>query len=418
MIDPSRRIDEEMDVLIVDGVIAEIAHDLPAVERTLDCTGKIVVPGLIDTGARLGEPGFEHRETIASAARAAASGGFAAVCALPDTDPVVDDPGMVRFVVETAANAAVRVYPMAAATKRSAGTELVEVGLLKQAGAAALADRNGIQDTAVLRRVLEYARMFDVPVVERCRDAALAGDGVMHEGVAATVRGLKGVPAAAEEIAVARNIILAEMTGAHVHLAPVSTAGSVEQIRRAKARGVPVTAGTTPHHLVAVDEDVRADDARWKVNPPLRTAEDRDALRDGIKDGTIDVVFSDHAPAAREETEVEFDTAPFGIIGLETALPLVLSELVRTDVIPLRDVIACMTSRPAAVFNLPGGTLAVGAPADVTVIDLEAPYVWDTQQGYSLSQNTPFAGRELMGRAHATFVGGRLVMEEGRVIGA
>ena len=305
---------------------------------------------------------------------------------------------------------------MAAATKQSAGKELVEVGLLKRAGTVALAEGNGIQDAAVLRRVLEYASMFELPVVERCRDASLAGDGVMHEGAAATLRGLKGIPAAAEEVMVARNIILAEMTGAHIHLAPISTVGSVQQVRSAKARGVNVTAGTTPHHLIAVDEDVQPEDARWKTNPPLRTTDDRDALRSAVQDGTIDIIFSDHAPAAREETEVEFDAAPFGVIGLESALALLLNDLVLPGIISLGTIIRSLSTSPAKVFHLPGGTMRAGAPADVTVIDLEAERTYDPKRGYSASFNTPFAGRTLTGWAYATFVGGRLVMKEGRVM--
>lgn len=422
VVDPAAGIDEVLDVLIVDGTIAAVGPDLStappvAGRQTLDCTGKVVAPGLIDTGARLGEPGFEHRETMASAARAAAAGGFAAVCALPATDPVVDEPGGVRFVVETGASAAVRVFPMAAATRRSMGEQLVEVGLLKRAGAVALVDEDGIQDAAVLRRVLEYARMFDMLVVERPNDAALAGQGVMHEGTAATVRGLKGIPAAAEDVAVARGVILAEMTGARLHLAPISSAGSVELIRRAKERGVPVTAGTTPHHLVAVDDDVQADDARWKTHPPLRTIADRDALRRAVRDGTIDVIFSDHAPLAREETDVEFDAAPFGISSLESALALLLHELVRPGFISLRDLVQRLSTAPARIFGVPGGTIAVGAPGDVTIIDLAASRTFDPINGYSMGHNTPFAGRTLTGWAHAMLVGGRLVMKDGRVMG-
>lgn len=422
VVDPASGVDQVMDVLIENGVIAAAGHLSGAQEaagaRVLDCTGKVVAPGLIDAGARLGEPGFEHRETIATACEAAAVGGFAAVCALPETNPVVDDPGGVRFVLEASARAPVRVYPMAAATRQAAGQRLVEAGLLKRAGAVALADPGGIQNGGVLRRVLEYARMFDLPVVERPRDASLAGDGVMHEGAAATVRGLKGIPAAAEEAAVARAVILAEMTGARLHLAPVSTAGSVELVRRAKERGVPVTAGTTPHHLTAVDEDVEAHDARWKVDPPLRTEADREALRDAVRDGVVDVIFTDHAPFAREEWELEFDAAPFGISGLETALALLLHDLVLPGRLPLAALIERMSVAPARLFGLPGGSLAPGAPADVTVIDMQVARTVDPESGRSLGRNTPFAGRRLTGWAWAVLVGGRLVMHEGRVLDA
>jgi len=420
VVDPAAGVDGRMDLLIANGIIAD-AGDLSGARiaagcRVVDCRGKVVVPGLIDTGARLGEPGFEHRETIGSATRAAAAGGFAAVCAWPETNPVVDDPEGVRFVKETSARATVRVYPMAAATRQAAGAELVEAGLLRRAGAVALADPGGVQNAGVMRRVLEYARMFDILVVERSRDAALAGHGVMHEGTAATVRGLKGIPSAAEEVAVARNIILAEMTGARLHLAPVTTAGSVELVRRAKERGVPLTAGTTAHHLVAVDDDVQADDARWKIDPPLRTTRDREALRAAVRDGTVDVIFTDHAPAAREETEVEFDAAPFGVSALESALALLLDELVRTGAVPLPALIERLSAGPARIFRLPGGTIAPGAPADVTVIDLQATRTYDPGAGYSMGRNTPFAGRTLTGWAVATFVGGRLVMREGKVL--
>ncbi|HEY8416646.1 MAG TPA: dihydroorotase [Limnochordales bacterium] len=417
VVDPAQGIDEVLDVLVADGRIAHLGKDLQGADETVDCTGKVVAPGFIDLRADLGEPGREQAETIASATRAAAAGGFTAVCARPGPEPPIDHAGWVSYVRERARqDGVVRVYPLAAITKGYAGQELVEMGDLKAAGALALWDgERSLARAGVLRRALEYARLFDLLVMVHCEDADLAGPGVVHEGVHATLHGLPGIPASAEEIVVARDLILAEFTGARLHIAHVSTAGSVALLRAAKARGVRVTADVTPHHLVLTDAEVQADDANWKVRPPLRTAADAAALAEGLRDGTIDCIATDHAPHPLEEKQVEFDRAPFGIIGLETALPVVVTHLVATGRLALADVIAALSWRPAQVLGVAGGTLAPGAPADVTVIDLDAERVYDPRQGYSRSRNTPLAGRRLRGWPVATMVDGRWVMREGRV---
>lgn len=417
VLDPVRGVDEVLDVTLADGVITAIGRDLPSAAHVLDCRGRYVVPGLIDIGARVGEPGFEHRETVASATRAAAAGGFSALCALPDADPVPDVPAAVRFILEQAKqDGVVRIHPLATITKGGLGAELAEMGALQAAGAVALADLHGVANAALLRRALQYARMFALLLVVRSRDAALADDGVMHEGLAATIRGLKGIPAAAEEVAIVRDIIIAELTGADLHIMAVSSGGAVEQIRAAKARGVPVTASVSAHQLIFTDENVQADDTRWKVDPPLRGAEDVEALRKGVQDGTIDCIFSDHTPIAREEKDVEFAYAPCGMTGLETALPLVLGELVTTGELTLDRAVQCMSVNPARIFGVPGGTLAVGCPADITVIDLEAERVFDVTRSHSQSRNTPVDGRPLTGLPVATFVGGKLIMRDGRIV--
>lgn len=417
VLDPAQRLDEVADVFIEDGVIRAVGQNLSAQGRVLDCSGLYVTPGFIDTGARLGEPGFEHRETIASATRAAAVGGFTALCALPDTDPVPDDAPGLRYIVERARKeGVVGVFPFAALTKGNRNEELTEAGELKEAGAIGLAALHGVEKGVLLRRALQYASMFRLPVVLRSQDKSLADGGVMHEGLNSTVLGLKGIPAAAEEAAVARDIIIARLTGAKLHVMGISTAGAVEQIRRAKEQRVQVSASVSALHLVYTDGDVRSDDSYWKVDPPFRSVSDVEALRQAVRDGTIDVIFSDHRPLSREEKEVEFDRAPFGATALETALPLVLSELVTTGKLPLSRVIEKMSTKPADLFGLPGGSLKVGRPADVTVIDLQAEKTFDPADSYSLSRNTPVGGRRLKGWPVATFVGGRLVMRDGRIV--
>lgn len=416
VVDGATDVREPLDVLLKDGVIAAVGRDLPPAPRELDCRGKYVVPGLIDIGARLGEPGFEHRETIASATRAAAAGGFTAVCALPEADPVPDTPQAMRFIAEQAARkGVVRVHAMAALTKGSEGRELTETGAIREAGAVALVALHDVPDSGVLRRTLQYAGMFRIPVILRGSDRGLADGGVMHEGAASTIRGVKGVPAAAEDAAVGRNLIVAELTGTPVHLMALSTAYSVELVRRAKKRGVPVSASVSAQQLAFTADDVQTDDASWKVDPPFRSAKHVEALRKGVADGTVDIIFSDHAPWSREEKDVEFELAPFGMTGLETALPLVLTELVGAGLLSIGRVVQCMSAAPAAVFGVPGGSLQAGAPADVTVIDATTEGTFRASASHSQSRNTPVDGRDLIGGAVATFVGGKLIMRDGEV---
>lgn len=417
VIDPKTGTDDVLDVLLGDGVVRAIGPNLSGGQRRLDCRGKYVVPGLIDMGARVGEPGYEHRETISSATRAAVVGGFTGLAALPEADPVPDVPQAMGFVLDEARRDGIaRVYPVAALTKGAEGRELSEMGALREAGAIAVASMDAITDGGVLRRALAYAGMFPLPVLLRGVDEGLADGGVMHEGMASTIRGLPGLPRAAEDAAVARHLIVAELTGVPIHLLALSSGGAVDLLRRAKARGVAVTASVSAQQLVFTDEDVRSDDPLWKTEPPFRSKEDVTALRQGVADGTIDVVFSDHAPWAREEKDVEFDRAPFGMIGLESALPLLLTELVAPGHLSLGRVVELMSTAPARILGVPGGTLQPGEVGDVTVIDPDVPWVFDVALSESLSRNTPVDGRRMIGRAAATFVGGRLVMRDGKVI--
>jgi len=373
----------------------------------------VVAPGLIDLHVHLREPGQEDQETVATGAMAAAAGGFTAVCAMPNTDPVVDNQGTVGFIVSQAQRAAkARVYPIGAISLGQRGEKLAEFGELVGAGAVAVSDDGKpVMSSHLMRTALEYARTFGIPVADHCEDLALAEGGAMHEGIVATRLGLKGIPAAAEEIMVARDIILAELTGGHVHLCHMSTRGSVELIRRGKERGIRVTAEATPHHFTLTHEACEGYNTNAKMNPPLREGADRDAIRQGLRDGTLDVIASDHAPHHYDAKEREFDDAPNGILGLETALGLAISELVETGLMSLSDLLLRMSTQPARIFNLPGGSLGVGAPADVVMFDPKARWTVDPSRFHSRSRNTPFGGRSLTGRAEVTIVRGRVVYQ-------
>jgi dihydroorotase len=377
----------------------------------VDARGKVVAPGLIDLHVHLREPGREDVETVATGARAAAAGGFTAVCPMPNTDPVTDNQAAVGFIVKQAqAAGAARVYPIGAISLGQKGQQLSEFGELVGAGAVAVSDDgHPVTSSHLLRMALSYARTFDIPVADHCEDPTLKANGVMHEGLVSTRLGLRGIPAAAEEIMVARNLLLAELTGGHIHLCHMSTRGSVELIRRAKEKGVRVTAEVTPHHLTLTDEACEGYNTNAKMNPPLREAADVAALRAGLKDGTIDVIATDHAPHHYDAKEREFDDAPFGIVGLETALGLGLTELVRGGALTLPELIDRMSTAPARVFHLPGGSLQRGAPGDVVVVDPDASWRVDPAAFYSKSRNTPFGGRDLNGRVLRTFVGGLTV---------
>lgn len=413
VIDPSQRHDAVADVLVVDGRIAGLGQGLGAPDgaEIVDAAGKVVAPGLIDLHVHLREPGREDVETVATGARAAAAGGFTAVCPMPNTDPVTDNQAAVGFIVKQAqAAGAARVYPIAAISLGQKGQQLAEFGELVGAGAVAVSDDgHPVASSHLMRMALSYARSFDIPVADHCEDPTLKADGVMHEGLVSTRLGLRGIPAAAEEIMVARNLLLAELTGGHIHLCHMSTRGSVELIRRAKEKGVRVTAEATPHHLTLTDEACEGYNTNAKMNPPLREAADVAALRAGVKDGTIDVIATDHAPHHYDAKEREFDDAPFGIVGLETALALGITELVRGGVLTLPELIDRMSTVPAKVFHLPGGSLKRGAPGDLVVFDPDARWRVDAAKFYSKSRNTPFAGRELAGRVVRTVVAGHTV---------
>jgi dihydroorotase len=413
VIDPSRKTDGLADVLVRDGKIDAVGRNIP-VDRNLqvlDATGKVVAPGLIDLHVHLREPGFEQAETIASGAAAAAAGGFTAVCAMPNTDPITDTHASVGFVVRQAIRAAqARVYPIGAVSIGQKGEQLTEFGELVQAGAVAVSDDGKpVASSHLMRTALEYARTFGIPVADHCEDPTLSSGGAMHEGLVSTRLGLKGVPAAAEEIMVARDILLAELTGGHVHLCHMSTRGSVELIRRAKEKGLRVTAEACPHHFTLTHEACEGYNTNAKMNPPLREPEDREAIRQALRDGTIDVICTDHAPHHYDAKEREFDDAPNGIIGLETALGLAVSELVESGLLSLPELVNRMSVMPARIFGLQGGSLAPGSPADVVVFDPSAEWTVRPEEFYSRSRNTPFAGRRLRGRAAATIVRGQVV---------
>lgn len=414
VIDPARKLDEPADVYLLEGKVEAIGRNLatPAGAMVVDASRQVVAPGLIDLHVHLREPGQEDLETVATGAMAAAAGGFAAVCAMPNTDPVCDNQGVVGFVKAQAQRAGkARVYPIGAVSLGQEGQQLAEFGELVGAGAVAVSDDGKpVASSHLMRTALEYARTFGIPVADHCEDPTLAG-GAMHEGIVSTRLGLKGVPSAAEEIMVARDLLLAELTGGHIHLCHMSTRGSVDLIRRAKDRGVRVTAEACPHHFSLTHEACEGYDTNAKMNPPLREAEDRDAIRQGLKDGTIDVIATDHAPHHYDAKEREFDDAPNGIIGLETALGLAITELIVTKLLTLPELIARMSTIPAKIFGLPGGTLAPGAPADVTVFDPAVEWVVRPQEFFSKSRNTPFTGRRLTGRASVTIVRGQVVFQ-------
>jgi len=409
------------DVRIDDGRIAAVGPSgaLGEDARVLDARGLLVLPGLIDAHVHLREPGYEYKETIATGVRAALAGGFTAVACMANTNPVNDSGAVTQFILDRAAAAGgARVHPIGAVSVGLAGEQLAEFGEMQRAGIVAVSDDGvPVMDAGLMRRALEYARLFDLPVVVHEEDRHLAAGGVMHEGLVSLRLGLRGVPAAAEEVMVARDLALAELTGGRLHVAHVSTAGSVALIRAARARGVRVTAEATPHHLFLTDEAVAGYDTNAKMAPPLRPRSDVDALRAAVADGTIEVIATDHAPHHRDEKDVEFEAAANGVIGLETALPLGL-RLVAEGVLDLPTLAARLTVGPARVLGLPGGTLAPGAPGDLTLVDPERRWRVDPRELRSRSRNTPFAGWEMTGRAVVVLVGGRVVHEEERPLAA
>ncbi len=419
VVDPSQDLDGTRDVLIVDGRIAAVGEGLAAPEgaQTIDASGLLVTPGLIDVHVHLREPGGEHKETIATGAKAAAAGGFTAICAMPNTDPVVDDPAGVGFVLaQGLAARASRVYPVGAISHGQEGRQLAAIGEMVEAGAVGITDDgNPVMDSGLMRRALEYAQAFGVPVADHPEDLGLSGQGAMNEGLVSTRLGLRGKLNASEDVHIVRDLMLAELTGGHIHLQHVSTAGGVDAIRQAKARGVRVTAEASPHHLMLTDEAVEGYDTDAKMNPPLRSAVDREAVRQGLADGTLCVLATDHAPHHYDEKEQAFDDAPNGIVGLETSLGLALTHVVGEGVIDLPRLIDRMSCSPARAFGLEGGTLSDGSLGDVTIIDLEEAWTVDRAAFQSKSGNTPFHGWDLKGRARYTIVDGQVVWGAGEL---
>ena len=438
VIDPANNLDKTADVLLVSGKIQAVDTSLkpPDNTETFDCSGKVVCPGLIDLHVHFREPGQSSKETIASGSSSAAMGGFTTVVCMPNTSPAIDSPATVALIQEKAAReAVVNVHLTGAITLGIAGEELAPIGSLKQAGVVAITDDGHcVQNNDLMRRALEYAKMFDLPVMDHCQDYSLVTDGVMHEGYWSTNLGLKGWPATGEDLIVARNIELAELTGTHIHCQHISSAKSVELIRQAKKRDVPISGEACPHHFTLTDaaiggsehfwaEDGRglqvetqrtewpAFDSHFKMNPPLRTAEDRDAIIAGLADGTIEILASDHAPHRAHEKDVEFDYAPFGITGLETEVALSLMQLYHGGHIDLSTLIAKYTVNPATLLKLPKGTLSIGVDADVTVFDPEADWIYDVTKSPSKSANTPFHGWTLKGQPIMTLVAGKIVWQ-------
>jgi dihydroorotase len=412
VIDPASGRDEVGDILIKGGLIVRMGPNLHATGVIgFDASGMVVTPGFIDMHVHLREPGFEHAETIESGSRAAVAGGFASICCMPNTSPVNDDATVTRYILERARNVAVaNVYPIGAITEDSAGEKLASIGSMKAAGAVAISDDGRpVMNSRVMRRAMEYARSFDIPVIDHCEDLNLSAGGDMHEGFPSVRLGLHGIPSSSEDVMVARDILLAEATGARFHVAHLSTRRSLEMVAQAKTRRLPVTCEVSPHHLALTDADMPAYDSNYKMRPPLRSASDQAALVEGIVSGVVDAIATDHAPHPGSEKMQEFEKCPFGIIGLETALAVTLETLVHSGRIPLMRMIELFTTGPARILGLNRGRLAVGAPGDVTIFDPELRWTYDVNRSFSKSRNSPFDGRTFRGAPMATVVRGVVV---------
>jgi dihydroorotase len=414
VVDPSSGHDGVADVWIEDGLIRGVGEGLSAAgAETFDATGLIVAPGFIDMHVHLREPGFEHAETIESGARAAAAGGFTSICPMPNTAPVNDNATVTSYIVEKARkHAVVNVFPIGAITKGSKGEELAAIGSMRQAGAIAISDDGRpVMNARVMRRAMEFARSVHIPVIDHCEDLHLSAGGDMHEGLESVRLGLRGIPGASEDVMVARDILLAELTGARFHVAHISSRHSVEMVAFAKARGLTVTAEVTPHHLTLADSDMPPYDSDYKMKPPLRSGCDVSSVVQGVVSGAIDAIATDHAPHPGSEKMQEFEQCPFGILGLETALGVALEALVHTGKIDLPRLVELFTANPARILGINRGTLGAGAPADLTIFSTERAWTYDVNKSFSRSRNSPFDGKTFRGGPVATVVAGRVVWQ-------
>jgi len=416
VIDPQANLDSQMDILVQDGKIAQIAASIPAQvgAEVIDATGKWVTPGLVDMHVHLRDPGQRHKETIATGTRAAAAGGFTTVCCMPNTSPTIDNEIVVEYITSRAAKEGiVNVIPIGSITKGLKGEELSAIGEMKEAGICAISDDGKtVDDPALFKTAMTYAKMFDLPILSHCEDLRLVGKGQINSGAHAQIMGFRGIAPEAEEIVIARDIVLARVTGAKLHICHVSTAEGVELIRNAQKAGLPVTAEVCPHHFTLIDEDITEYDANYKMSPPLRSRRDRDALKQGLADGTISVIATDHAPHHEDEKNCEFEDAMNGIVGLETAVALCITEL--ADTLTPMQLVTTLSTNPAKILGLENkGHLQPGADADITIIDPDEKYCIDKNALCSKSKNTPFHGREVTGRVTHTIVDGRVVYTKG-----
>ena len=415
VMDPASGFDEVADVLLEDGVVRHVGAGLPAPAgaRVIDAGGLYVAPGFIDMHVHLREPGFEHAETIESGARAAAAGGFTSICPMPNTSPVNDNATVTSYIAEKARKkAVVNVFPIGAITKGSLGEELAAIGAMREAGAVAISDDGRpVMNAQLMRRAMEYARGFGITVINHCEDLHLSAGGDMHEGLESVRLGLRGIPGCSEEVMVARDILLAEVTGARYHVAHISSRHSVEMVQFAKSRGMTVTSEATPHHLDLADRDMKPYDSNYKMKPPLRSCGDVDAVLAGVISGAIDAIATDHAPHPGSEKMQEFEKCPFGILGLETALGVVIERLVHPGKISLKRLVEMFTINPARILGLDRGTLRAGSPGDVTVFSLDREWTYDVNRSFSKSRNSPYDGRTFRGGAVVTIVAGEVVWD-------